>query len=983
MTKTGLCNGCPRIHEKGMMGQGRKPCDVFFLGSNPTAYDIQLGMPMSSRAGQVVRNALKELSQQGTKYRLVKSYFAYTVRCDGGSPDKEVSSRCNPQVNQEIHAAKPKVIVALGNEALRMLGIHGSIKKLSGKIFRANLNGVMYDVLATQHPYSVYKDPGLYRTFKEDIRRAVDHAYKSDPTKSVDVETLTKDYILPETIEEADALLDLVINYTGKDGGDPDSWLISMDIETNTLKAHAEDAKVIMLSFSWDTGKAGAIYLDHKDAPYDWTPLKAKVQKLLAGPKPKAFHNGKFDIQMLKHVLGYEVRNLRWDTMLAEHLLDEDKKGYYGLKGLTVYYAPDFIGYEEKVKKALNTETESLNIDESEVFEEAVDTAATANAELEALLKQHDIDSIEAVDHIERKVKNERTALTRRRGVLRRKKTRGGLTDELSAELVVLNQKVFKYDAKLSVFKDLRKAHKAATRAAVKAAEAAKTYEDLPVEELTRYAAIDADVTRRIAKSQVGKFDSDLHHIMSTYTIPATYVLGDMEFAGFRVDNGYLENLEERFLALREEFTQKIWERVGREFNINSTAKELPDVLYMERGIPIIAVSDTTGKPKTDKETLAKLAEHDAVSDEDKALLNDLLSYRKCDRALRGFIRGPTGIYELSRIDWHVHTRFNINGTATGRLSSAGKNLQNIPKKLYGINIKAIFVPEDPEEDCVVNVDYSGAELRVLAAYAPDEDLIRVLSNPEEDVHSLFTHRISKATAKSAEEVIPYRDIILTRMTEDAARKKLDEAEFAHRASIMHLAPIYEEQRRQAKRVVFGTLYGMTKVRLAKDLDITEDAAQQIIDGLLKAFPLIGNYIEATKAEVRKQGWVKTKIGRKRRFPLRNMSGQFNGAVREAVNFKIQSTASDIVLGQLIEIAEHAHEIGAVVRITVHDSIVLTMPKRRLPELKGFMDKWAFARVKERYPWLPVPMAYDIEVGPNYGEGDDYYRYMEEHGIEY
>lgn len=306
--------------------------------------------------------------------------------------------------------------------------------------------------------------------------------------------------------------------------------------------------------------------------------------------------------------------------------------------------------------------------------------------------------------------------------------------------------------------------------------------------------------------------------------------------------------------------------------------------------------------------------------------------------------------------------------------------MQNIPKKIHGVPIKKIFIPGDTKNDVVVNMDYSGAELRILAAYAPDPDLIRVLKDPQEDIHSLFTHRISAATATANSPVIPYRDIVLVRM-EDGDAGKLSSAEQAHRLAIMHLKDEYEEARRKAKRTVFGTLYGMTKLRLSNDLKVSEEEAQGIIDGLMRAFPLIDDYIRSTRDEVYRTGEVATLIGRKRRFPLRNLPGMFNAACREAVNFKIQSTASDIVFGQLIEIANHIVTIGGTVRITVHDSIVFTIPKARLREVVPFLDYWAQARVQERYPWLPVPMRYDLEVGPSYGETEPFDAYMERHGL--
>jgi DNA polymerase I-like protein with 3'-5' exonuclease and polymerase domains len=137
-------------------------------------------------------------------------------------------------------------------------------------------------------------------------------------------------------------------------------------------------------------------------------------------------------------------------------------------------------------------------------------------------------------------------------------------------------------------------------------------------------------------------------------------------------------------------------------------------------------------------------------------------------------------------------------------------------------------------------------------------------------------------------------------------------------------------------------------------------------------FPTVGGYVETTQKEVRNAGSVRTFFGRYRRFNFaasaKNSWKLRMAAEREAVNFKIQSTSSDLVLSQLIEVDEHIHEIGGRLLLTVHDSIAGEILRSRVPEMKAFFDHWIVRRIEEQFGWMPVPFKYDLEIGPNYGE---------------
>jgi DNA polymerase-1 len=189
--------------------------------------------------------------------------------------------------------------------------------------------------------------------------------------------------------------------------------------------------------------------------------------------------------------------------------------------------------------------------------------------------------------------------------------------------------------------------------------------------------------------------------------------------------------------------------------------------------------------------------------------------------------------------------------------------------------------------------------------------------------------------------------------------------------------------RKIVKRVVFGTLYGAYPKKIANIVGIPEDQAAGIIRSLFKMFPTIEKYIEQTKEQVRYLGVVETFIGRRRRFDLKGMTRYMSSkAERQAVNFKIQSTSSDIVLGVLCDMmAPLEQDFRGRMLITVHDSVVFDLPKEYISQMPDFMHEYGVKRVAEQYPWLPVPFKWDVEVGPSYGELVSVNNYLNQHGI--
>jgi DNA polymerase-1 len=282
-------------------------------------------------------------------------------------------------------------------------------------------------------------------------------------------------------------------------------------------------------------------------------------------------------------------------------------------------------------------------------------------------------------------------------------------------------------------------------------------------------------------------------------------------------------------------------------------------------------------------------------------------------------------------------------------------NLQNIPKYLAGWNIKKLFIPSS-DEMLICNCDYKGAEVRVFTIYAPDKGLIDAI-NDGLDMHSYFAAKVyGRPYADYANRDNPIA------LPDKNYRKALD------------------KERTQIKRVVFGILYGAGKYKIAETVNVTVEIAQQLIRTLYDMFKAIEQYGYDIEKEVREFGFVETVFGRRRRFPLHGLSKHQSRAFRQAKNFKIQSTSSDIVMGQLVEVDEHLqHDLRGRMLMTVHDSMVFEFPKKYVHQLKDFLTFYGETSIAKKYSWLPVPFKMDIEVGPSYGEVQSIDSYIKEH----
>lgn len=862
----------------------------------------------------------------------------YAVLCTGKDPKKKVIEHCHGflsgSLNKLDKGDKTPVILAMGMGPLRALGVKaGSLKEVQGRILPGcNIGGKEYTVVVTMSQKMLMAMSGMYTTFLNDLSRCF-QIVTDGAIKPIGIEELTKTYKFPKTVSEVKDLCEEIIQYT-EGTASPDNWMIAVDTETNTKFPHRPHLKLLCVSFAWGTGKAAAIPLWHPETPYDPQLVVPYVRAVLESRKPKVFHNAKFDLKVLWRQ-GWTVNRFAWDSMLGEHAVEEDKKGQYGLKELTRVNYPEYAAYADVLHEMLEKQEGDSQL---ENIRKAQKDAANNDAE------------------------------------------------------------------------DLGKKRKKPKAPKKKKGQIDGGFEKIPLDTLLPYASVDPDMTRRITLGQLNRIyaeeakiqqakqleDRDRQrqypvprlckvaqptkNIVTSIAVPLTGTLARMELRGVRVDRTYLSELQEKLETII----------VGAEAELYKMAGKTPDTLKLNHAASIanILFKDGFINPDTGQLTRYKPVSMTAKGQwqTTEKVLKFLVAKDKCPFSAKKLIYSKAykakntfckNVWDLSELDGYLHTNYNIHGTGTGRLSSNDENMQNIPKKLGGFSIKKVFITSDPATQAFVNLDAKNAEVRIFAAYSHDAALIKSL-NDGLDSHCFFADAIIKSVRMSG----PGADAQLTAMGLDPT-KPLTYEDFKNREKIKAIDPKYAEQmdvfRTNIKRVVFGILYGAGPKKIAETAGMTLSQAQAIIDMLFELFPSIPTYVEATKWELRTFGMVETYFGRRRRFNVRGATGYLRSrAERQAVNFKIQSTSSDIVLTCLSAIEEPLkRDLGGNLLLTVHDSIGLEMPKKYLSQLPDFVDRYLVKDVAKLCPWLPVAFKWDYEVGDSYGELKSLEKYIE------
>ncbi|MAF75266.1 MAG: DNA polymerase I [Idiomarinaceae bacterium] len=445
------------------------------------------------------------------------------------------------------------------------------------------------------------------------------------------------------------------------------------------------------------------------------------------------------------------------------------------------------------------------------------------------------------------------------------------------------------------------------------------TFNQIELAQAAPYAAEDADITLRlhhILWDKVHQTGEQLASVLTDIEVPLVSILTDMEEYGVKVDAEMLGKQSEEIANKLDELEQKAFEIAGEEFNLGSP-KQLQQILFEKLELPVIKKTPK-GAPSTAEEVLQELAH-------DYPLPDVILQHRSLAKLkstytdkLPRMINPDTG---------RVHTSYQQAVAATGRLSSTEPNLQNIPIRTpEGRRVRQAFVAE--EGFTVVAIDYSQIELRIMAHLSQDASLLRAFAQGQ-DIH--------RATAS---EVFG-----------------------------CSLEDVTDEQRRRAKAVNFGLIYGMSAFGLSRQLDIPRHEAQAYMDKYFERFPGVLEYMENTRETAKKQGYVSTLFGR--RLPLPEIKAS-NGARRKAaeraaINAPMQGTAADIIKRAMIKVGDWIDEKGCQsdvrMLMQVHDELVFEI---RTEHAESYAK--ALADVMGEAADLDVPLLAEYGFGANWDE---------------
>ena len=382
--------------------------------------------------------------------------------------------------------------------------------------------------------------------------------------------------------------------------------------------------------------------------------------------------------------------------------------------------------------------------------------------------------------------------------------------------------------------------------------------------------------------------EMDMLTLYKDIELPLVFVLYDMENEGIRADGIKLKEYGDKLAVSITELEKKIYEAAGEEFNINSP-KQLGVILFEKLGLP------NEKKTKTGYSTAADVLEKLAP---EYPIVADILEYRQLTKLKSTYADGLSG-YIAS--DGKIHTTLNQTITATGRLSSTEPNLQNIPIRIeLGKLIRKVFLPEDG--DLFVDSDYSQIELRVLAALSGDERMIEAFKNGQ-DIH--------RSTASLVFDT-PFDEVT-------------------------------DLQRRNAKAVNFGIVYGISAFGLSQDLSISRKEADEIIHKYFESYPAIKTFLDELVAKAKDTGYAQTMFGRRRPVPELKSSNfmQRSFGERVAMNSPIQGTAADIIKIAMNHVYERMKKEGLRSRLVlqVHDELLIETKKEEIEEVSRILEE--------------------------------------------
>lgn len=442
------------------------------------------------------------------------------------------------------------------------------------------------------------------------------------------------------------------------------------------------------------------------------------------------------------------------------------------------------------------------------------------------------------------------------------------------------------------------------------------TFQALSVEEQTKYAAEDADITWRLYEVFAPQLKiENLEDLFYTVEMPLMKVLAKMELEGISLDKKWLEQESKDLENDLRNLEKTIFEMSGEEFNMNSP-KQLGEVLFEKMQLDPKAKKTKSGQYATSEDILQKLSSKHEI-------IKHILEYRTYQKLKSTYVDALP--LQIDKDDHRVHTNFSQTTAATGRLASVNPNLQNIPiRTLRGQQIRGAFVANPGNK--LIAADYSQIELRLIAAISEEENMIKAFQDGE-DIHA------------------------------STASKLFD----------VPLEEVTKTQRSQAKTVNFGILYGQGAFGLAEQTGLSRTEAKEMIANYFETYPKLKKYMAEQVTKAQEMGYVETILNRKRHLKDIN-SANFvvkAHAERNAVNAPIQGSAADVIKLAMIKIDEQLTEknLKTKMLLQVHDELVFEAPEEELETVTALIKK----EMETAYE-TTVPLLVEVGVGDNWLE---------------
>ena len=439
-------------------------------------------------------------------------------------------------------------------------------------------------------------------------------------------------------------------------------------------------------------------------------------------------------------------------------------------------------------------------------------------------------------------------------------------------------------------------------------------FSQVPIARAAEYAAEDADITLQLHRTLWPRITSvpALERLYTDIEQPLVPVLLRMERRGVLIDRERLRAQSGELAARMAQLVGQAHEEAGSAFNIDSP-KQLRAVLFEKLGLPVLRKTPT-GQPSTAEDVLEELSAA-------YPLPRTVLDYRALAKLKSTYAEKLPE--QINPRTGRVHTSYHQAVAQTGRLSSTDPNLQNIPIRTpEGRRIRQAFLA--PPGHVLLAADYSQIELRIMAHLSGDEGLLRAFAE-ERDVHQATA---AEVFAASPSEVTP-------------------------------------DQRRLAKTINFGLIYGMSAFGLARQLGIDRAAAQSYVERYFQRYPDVRRFMDETRRRAREQGYVETVFGRRLYLPEINAKNpqRRQGAERAAINAPMQGTAADLIKLAMIAVQDHLdrHSLQTRLVMQVHDELVLEVPEGELPGIKE-----ALAALMCNVAQLEVPLRAEVGIGPNW-----------------